>query len=381
MCIRDSYGIIQDNKTVLDKIFHPSRLEIIHRFTSYTLALLAFHIGIAIEYRLENRSRKQTLANWREILINSEISEHMIFYDKTLTILWANGAASRSLGLTQTDIIGKKCYELWHGRSEPCEACPVIGAMKTGAVKTKVVQTPDGRQYYIRGYPLLNDRGEVDGAAEITLEITDLKRAEREAKEKSERLEAILSSVSDGVVITDTYGIVTYVNSAFEKITSIKAKDAIGSPVDKLLSLRNFKNESRIIIPAHKIQTLRPGESVTYTGIVRCKEGTNKLIAAVCAPITSDESSEANGAVFNIRDITENEKERVKSFEKVKALCLGKLASTIANEIEDWMRSFSSIVSTIRSISPSTTSDNLYAEIEKSIKAVSYTHLTLPTKA
>jgi len=113
------YGIIQDNKTVLDKIFHPSRLEIIHRFTSYTLALLAFHIGIAIEYRLENRSRKQTLANWREILINSEISEHMIFYDKTLTILWANGAASRSLGLTQTDIIGKKCYELWQNHAKP----------------------------------------------------------------------------------------------------------------------------------------------------------------------------------------------------------------------------------------------------------------------
>jgi len=362
------HGIIQDNHTVFNKIFHPSRIEILHRVTTYILALIAFHFGIAIELHLDKYSKQQTLTYWREMLISSEISEHMIFYDKNLTILWSNGAAARSLGLTQDDIKGKKCYELWHGRTEPCEGCPVIGAMKTGTTKTKIVQTPDGRHYYIRGYPLLNDHGEVDGAAEITLEITDLKKAEREAKEKSERLEAILSSVSDGVVITDTYGKVTYVNNAFERITSIKPEDAIGSPIDKLLSLRNFRNESRIIIPAYRIQTLRPGESITYTGIVKCKGEDTKLIAAVCAPITSDESSEAKGAVFSIRDITENEKERAKSFEKIKALCLGKLAYTIANEIEDWIHSFSSIVSTIKSTPSSVNYDNLHTEIDKSIK-------------
>jgi len=46
------------------------------------------------------------------------IGDHMSMMDKDLNIIWANKIAKEVFGV---DIIGKKCYEVYHQRKEPCE--------------------------------------------------------------------------------------------------------------------------------------------------------------------------------------------------------------------------------------------------------------------
>ncbi|MCK4793687.1 MAG: PAS domain S-box protein, partial [Desulfobacteraceae bacterium] len=55
--------------------------------------------------------------------ILNAISDQLLFHDTDLTIRWVNEASARSIGMTQRELVGCYCYELWHGRSEPCERC------------------------------------------------------------------------------------------------------------------------------------------------------------------------------------------------------------------------------------------------------------------
>jgi PAS domain S-box-containing protein len=118
----------------------------------------------------------------KDLILNSA-NEMVAYYDKNLRIVWANRASGESVGKKPEDLIGMHCYEVWHQRNSPCENCPVIQARKEKVPKEAEQQTPDGRFWNIRGYPVLNDSGEVTALIEFGQDITDRKRAE-ELKKK-----------------------------------------------------------------------------------------------------------------------------------------------------------------------------------------------------
>lgn len=114
--------------------------------------------------------------------ILDSIEEHIIYYDKNMTILYANESAGRPLNLSPEELVGKICYELWPKREKVCEKCPVKRSMETGKMEEGEIETPDGRVWYIKGYPVRNEEGEIVGAVEITQEITEKKKMEEEIK-------------------------------------------------------------------------------------------------------------------------------------------------------------------------------------------------------
>ncbi|GAF80989.1 unnamed protein product, partial [marine sediment metagenome] len=134
-------------------------------------------------------------------VILSSVSELVSYQDYDLRILWANRAAGESVGLSADELVGRHCYEVWQQRSEPCTGCPVLKAIETGEVQEAEMTTLDGRLWFIRGYPVKVDDGKVVGAVEVTLEITERKRAEEAMWESGERLRAMFESVTDGIAI------------------------------------------------------------------------------------------------------------------------------------------------------------------------------------
>lgn len=113
-------------------------------------------------------------------IILESISELMVFQDVKNNVIWANVAAAESVNQAPKDLIGKKCYEIWHDRNSTCENCPVILSFKTGNVEFNELETPDGRIWYIKGFPVKNENDDIIGAVEITTEITDLKRSQEQ---------------------------------------------------------------------------------------------------------------------------------------------------------------------------------------------------------
>ena len=166
----------------------------------YTIGDKKFSLAIArdlskrrqVEKALRNAKRE------KEIILDSLV-EHVIYENKDMKILWANKAAYESVDLTRKEMVGCYCYEIWPKRSEPCPDCPVIKAMKTKKPHEIKKVTPDGRAWFIRGYPTQDEKGDIVGGIEVTFDITEHKRAEKALKESEEKYRSLNNNINIGV--------------------------------------------------------------------------------------------------------------------------------------------------------------------------------------
>jgi PAS domain S-box-containing protein len=151
-----------------------------------------------VELTLDITERKQSEEKLREnenklqaLLIS--IPDHMSMMDREFNILWANDTAERLFG---NDIIGKKCYEVYHQRTSPCEPQPCItkrafGTGKSHSHVTEVV-TNDGSSIHFHctaSVALKEDSGQPTAVLEISRDVTNEKKLESELTTKAAELE------------------------------------------------------------------------------------------------------------------------------------------------------------------------------------------------
>ncbi len=158
------------------------------------------------------------------------VAEHIVVQDLEMRVVWANKAAGDSVGASSGDLVGRHCYEIWHGRGAACEVCPVRTALATGKPDECEVKSPDGREWFIKGYPLKNDKGETTGCVEITLDVTERKQAEMELKVSEDNLRHIVDLSLQGILVLQDMRI-TFANSAMTRMT--------GFTPDELIALRS----------------------------------------------------------------------------------------------------------------------------------------------
>jgi PAS domain S-box-containing protein len=133
-------------------------------------------------------------------LILNSVSDVVTYQDNELRIRWANRMAAKSAGLSADELVGHNCYEIWHQRSTPCVGCPVVRAFETSESKEGEITTPDGRVWFVRACPVLQQNGDVVGVVEAALDITNRKQAEedlRGSREELRNLSAHLQSVRE----------------------------------------------------------------------------------------------------------------------------------------------------------------------------------------
>lgn len=120
--------------------------------------------------------------------ILDSLVEHVIYHDLDMRMLWANRAACQSVGRTREELVGRHCYEIWAERSDPCEDCPVKGSRETGQPQAVEKMTPDGRFWFIQGSVVRDSNGDIVGMVELTLDITERKRAEEAVRKAHDEL-------------------------------------------------------------------------------------------------------------------------------------------------------------------------------------------------
>ncbi len=129
--------------------------------------------------------------------ILDSMTERVAYIDADFRIIWANRTAAELAGATPEKLVGKYCHEIWQKTAVPCGVCPVQKSWNQAEVHEEEITTPDGRVWRVRGYPVLNQRGEVTGVVETGLEITEQKRIEQERKKleiqlrQAQKMEAI----------------------------------------------------------------------------------------------------------------------------------------------------------------------------------------------
>jgi PAS domain S-box-containing protein len=302
-------------------------------FLAIMIGFSAFCVSLA---RREQRKADQIVREdeLKRAAIMENIQEMILLQDTNLTALWANRASADSLGMQPEEIVGRHCYELWHGRSEPCVVCPVLRAMQTGVHQENDVFTPDGRAFYIRGYPVRDDDGKIVGAVEVTLDITARKRAEEALAREKEHLAVTLASIGDGVVVTDTNGTITFINRSAEALSGWARADALGRKLDDIFMLVDERTKMPRRNPLDEVLRTGMPASLPTSNVLLSRDGTGRLIADSGAPIRNSDG-EIVGMVLVFRDVTEKRRLEEEIVKSQKLESLGVLAGGIAHDFNN----------------------------------------------
>lgn len=147
------------------------------------------HIASAIENaRLFERV---SLAQTELKNIFESISDMVYFTDDNFTIRRINQAVIKRIGKPEEEIIGRKCYEIFHGKNEPWDACP---HSKSTAMKKPFVGEVDdpylGATFVVSNSPITDSAGNMVGTVHVSRDISEL-RTLRERVVHSERMAAL----------------------------------------------------------------------------------------------------------------------------------------------------------------------------------------------
>ncbi len=248
------------------------------------------------ERKLAEEEIKRT-KNERERILNSLI-EHVVYQNTDHQILWANQAACDSVDETLDQLIGKFCYQVWNKRSEPCIDCPVAKALQAEKPQENEVTTPDGRVWFIQGVPVFGTNGEITGAVETTLEITERKSVEESLRESKEKYQMLVEKLREGVLLEDTEGIISFVNPQTVKMLGYSEDDLIGRHYSFLVPEEEL---DKVTTEASK----RPkGISSTYESSLITKEN-NRVPVIITATSLFSIGGKFNGVLSVFTDITE----------------------------------------------------------------------------
>jgi PAS domain S-box-containing protein len=196
-------------------------------------------------------------------------------------------------------------WKLYHpdGTPMPHDECPMAVALKTGeSVRNleAIAERPDGSRVSFVPYPtpLRDTAGNLVGAINMLVDITDRKRAEQTLR----HFAAIVESTDDAVISKDLNGTITSWNPAAERLYGYKAEEMIGKPVSILIPPEWPDEEPRILA------RIRRGERIDHYETIRiAKDGRRLHVSLTVSPIR-DATGKITGASKIARDITEQKR-------------------------------------------------------------------------
>jgi PAS domain S-box-containing protein len=222
-------------------------------------------------------------------------------------ILSWNPAAERMFGYTAEEAVGSPISLIVP--PERADEEPEILARLRRGEKVEGAETirirKDGKpiQVKLNISPLLDAQGKVMGALKIARDITDRNRAAEKVQLAEDRLLVTLKSIGDGVIVTDVYGYVEFMNPVAQALTGWDQELAKGKPLEAVFNIINETTRQRVESPVAK--ALREGVAVGLANhtILIAKDGTELAIDDSAAPIQK-EGGGPSGVVLVFRDVT-----------------------------------------------------------------------------
>lgn len=138
---------------------------------------------------------KTAIEDWYKTF--DSISDFVSVHDRDFRIIKANRALADFLGVQRDELIGRYCYEVFHGRGTPYTECPYLKAIQekrpaTMEIFYKGMKIP----FLVSVSPIFDEKGEIVGCVHIAKDTSQLKFIEAEALTRSEELRVLYEILS-----------------------------------------------------------------------------------------------------------------------------------------------------------------------------------------
>ncbi|AZR74119.1 hypothetical protein BBF96_12345 [Anoxybacter fermentans] len=199
-----------------------------------------------------------------------------------------NHAAEKIVGVNAEEVMGQPVDEV-------IPTTGLLTVLKTGQAEYSQKMKIGDVMVLTNRTPIIKD-GKIVGAVAIFQDISELESISQELKsikELNRELDTIIESISDGVYITDGEGNTLRVNSAYERISGIKAEEVIGRNMKELVEEGVYSQSVTLLV-------LEEREPVTITHEIK----TGKEVLITGNPVFDEEGNIVR-VVTTVRDLAE----------------------------------------------------------------------------
>lgn len=212
---------------------------------------------------------------------------------------------------------------VWDGRQE------IEGEISINALDGTVRRT-----YFRWWLPKLHGAHNLEWTQAVLLDLTDVRSAEAELAAERERLRVTLRAMAEGLMTTDTDGVVQFMNEAAERLTGWTAGAAIGRSIGEVCLLRHEKTRAAIGMPVARAISEHRVIDLPLQTMLFSRQGAPCLVDGRCAPMHNI-GGRAIGAVVVFRDVTERARLESELLRSSKLEAVGILAGGIAHDFNN----------------------------------------------
>jgi PAS domain S-box-containing protein len=166
----------------------------------------------------------------------------IVAIDTNGKIILINKSAARVAGMPEEELVGERIENVF----------PETGLreiIKTGLHQPHQKLKFRGRMLMSNRSPIFNGNGKLVGAVGVFQDDSELEKVTEELKEErivAKELQDVIESSYDGIWITDGKGYTLHVNSAYERISGMKAEEVIGKNMQELVDKGYFSDSATL---------------------------------------------------------------------------------------------------------------------------------------
>lgn len=215
--------------------------------------------------------------------------------DRDFRIVDANDRFRTDFG----DWEGRRCYQVYKRRAEPCEVCPVARTFQDGDrhESEETVRTQDGRKVSTIVYtkPIRNGPGEVTAVLEVSTDITRIRELQEKLRRSQERYRTLFDEVPCYISIQDTELNIIDANRTFQ--------EAFGNSLGRKC-YDAYKHRTEPCVPCPVQATFEDDRSHSREEVVASRDGRQRHVLVTTAPIRNGQG-EVTGVMEMSADITQ----------------------------------------------------------------------------
>ncbi len=272
--------------------------------------------SIRKSYYPELQQRLGELERFRALL---DHSNDVIFLIEVPTgqIVDVNASASRLMGLSREELLSRSVFDIT-GLGDNPAAKKLISDHESGVDKTKPVATD---LYRRDGHPIPAEItlsrmvfSDCEYVAAVARDITKRKHAEEDlqealgaVQESLDKLDTILRSVADGLIVTDAHNRIIMINPTTQSLLGIAPDTAVGQDIETLDSAKALVSQVKATLSGH------PPASPAEWEIPNPNDQWPRTIQAHSAVVQNKDQA-ISGAVTILRDVSrDRELDRMKN--------------------------------------------------------------------
>jgi len=311
-------------------------------------AAVVMHLSITERILVERRMQQQKVEADKLALVAKYTDNAVMILGSDTLIEWVNEGFSRVTEFEADEVRGTYLCDFLNWKMGDAETIAQIKSSifsRHGFRSEHLVRKKSGIPYWasIESQPIYDSSGKVTKFIVIETDISVRKESESEMRqlnqileERTAVLDAILESVSEGIVAADSDGIVLCFNKSAEEILGKSSKRSISlNQWAKEYGLCEVGGNQMLTVDETPLSAAMRGETVINRELIVKKDDKDTLIAVNATPLSS---GGVVGGVMTFRDMSDYKLLQAQLGQAQKLESIGQLAAGISHEINTPMQ-------------------------------------------